>query len=123
MEIHFSQIFKYFKYNHIIKMNLMVTLVVLLLVLYTLSIGMIWAAIGLALVLVVLSFTGRSTGVARKPMFYKSDRNVPIGPMNEQTLRVYFQDEWSGYEDDDEYANAIGEGFGSGIGRGIGFLR
>lgn len=106
-------------------MNTVLIIVVLVMIVYAASLGMMWAAIGLMLVLFIASLFNRKdlNTLPRRPFLYPSDRNAPMEPMNEQMLQVKFQDDWSGHEDDDEYANLVGEKWGSGVGRGIGLIR
>jgi hypothetical protein len=104
------------------KMNLVVMLVMLLLVFYGISSGMVWVALGICLLMAVIAMGEKKP--SRTPFFYPPERLKPVSEgMQEQMVRIKYQSDWTGHEDDHEMHNAIGEKLGPGLGRGLGLLQ
>ena len=106
-------------------MNTVLLVTLAILIIFALSQGMLWIAIGVGGLVAVLQLAEKRSPVYPRGNFlYPSPKLRPIGEStSEQGLYIKNQTDWSGHEDDQEYANLVGEKWGSGIGRGLGFLR
>ena len=106
-------------------MNTVLMAVLAILMIFALAQGSVWMAVGIAVVAAVVSLVGeRGRGYNPSPFMYKSPDLGPISPgIEENMLRIKYQTDWTGHDDDYEYHNVIGERMGAGIGRGLGFLR
>ena len=104
-------------------MNTALVAVMVLLAIFAISSGMAWLAIAAFAIALVASLSFQKSP-PQKPFFYREPEMPPVSNgIPEQMMRVKFQGDWSGHEDDDEYANLVGEKWGSGLGRGFGFFK
>lgn len=102
-------------------MNTVLVLVMLILVIFALKEGMIWVALGVGLLMVLLSTSdgGGNAAANRQRFIYPSDQNAPIEGMKEQMLRVKYQPKWDG----NNWWEEMADHWGSSIGRTIGLIR
>jgi len=97
----------------------------LVLVIFALKEGMVWVALGVGLVMVLISTTEESPAAGpgqagRQPFTYQSpDQGAITEDMKQQMLKVYYSGQWDG----NNWWEEIGDHWGTAIGRGIGFLR
>jgi len=101
-------------------MNTVLVLVMFILVLFALKEGMVWVALGVGLMMVLLS-TSEGGGKAPQGKFmYPSPDLGPVSDgMKEQMLRVKYQPKWDG----NNWWEEIAEHWGSSMGRTIGLIR
>jgi len=100
-------------------MNTVLVLVMLILVIFALKEGMVWVALGVGLLMVLIS-TSEGGGQKKQKMFYQSPDLGPVSEgMKEQMLRVKYQPQWDG----NNWWEEVADHWGTAIGRGIGLIR
>ena len=100
-------------------MNTVLVLVMLILVIFALKEGMVWVALGVGLLMVLLS-TSEGSGTKNQKMFYPSPDIGPVSEgMKEQMLRVKYQPKWDG----NNWWEEVADHWGSSMGRAIGLFR
>jgi hypothetical protein len=103
------------------KMNTVLVLVLLILVIFALKEGMVWVALGVGLLMVIIS-TSESSGTTKtdkSKFYYPTPEMGPIQDPKEQMLRVKYQPGWDG----NNWWEEVADHWGSSIGRTIGLLR
>jgi len=102
-------------------MNTVLVLVLLILVIFALKEGMIWVALGVGLLMVLLSSddTLNTTGTNQNTQQQMFQQDAPLQPTKEQMLRVKYQPSWDG----NTWWEEMPEHFGTGLGRMIGMFR
>ncbi|MBN2518283.1 MAG: hypothetical protein JXB14_05540 [Candidatus Altiarchaeota archaeon] len=99
-------------------MNTVLVLLLLILVIFALKEGMIWVALGIGLLMVLLS-VGEDETREKKKFLYQSPDVGGISPSKEQMLRVKYQPTWDG----NSWWEEMPEHWGMGLGRMFGLLR
>lgn len=103
-------------------MNSVLLLVMLILIIFALKEGMVWVALGVGLVMVLLSTSegGPKQSGQKNPFVYQTPDLGPVSPgMKEQMLRVKYQPKWDG----NNWWEEIADHWGNSIGKTIGLLR
>ena len=102
-------------------MNTVIVLVMLVLVLFALKEGQMWLALGVGLMMVLVSTSdGGSAAAKRQPFMYRSPDLGPVSEgMKEQMLRVKYQPKWDG----NNWWEEIADHWGTSMGRMIGLWR
>lgn len=101
-------------------MNTVLVLVMLILVIFALKEGMIWVALGIGLVMVLLSTSEstKSAGAGNKFMYPSQPLAAPE-PTKEQMLQVKYQPKWDG----NNWWEEMADHWGTSIGRTLGMIR
>ncbi len=100
-------------------MNTVLVLVMLVLVIYALKEGMIWVALGVGLLMVLLSTGDDGASKSRGKFMYPSQDLAPPEDMKEQMLRVKYQPKWDG----NNWWEEMADHWGTSVGRAIGMIR
>jgi len=101
-------------------MNTVLVLVMLVLVIFALKEGMVWVALGIGLVMVLISTSEGGASSTKQAFTYQSpDQGAITEDMKQQMLKVKYSGQWDG----NNWWEEIGDHWGTAIGRGIGFLR
>jgi hypothetical protein len=101
-------------------MNTVLVLVMLILIIFALKEGMMWVALGIGLVMVLISTSDSGDkSKARGPFLRGSDELPPITAPKEQMLRVKYQPKWDG----NNWWEEMADHWGTSIGRTIGLIR
>lgn len=97
-------------------MNTVLVLVMLILVIFALQQGMVWVALGVGLLMVLVS-TSEQTGASKaNKMMYPSPDQGPISDVKVQDLRVRYAPGWDGNCWWEEMPDHVGMGLGRAIG-------
>jgi hypothetical protein len=100
-------------------MNTVLVLVMLILVIFALKEGMVWVALGVGLLMVLVS-TGEESGKQKEKFLYRSpDLGAVSDGMKEQMLRVKYQPKWDG----NNWWEEVADHWGTSLGRAIGLIR
>jgi|GEM_PF-1527972 len=101
-------------------MNTVLVMVLLILIIFALKEGQIWIALGLGILMVVLTVdTGGKSETSNKEFTYNPPAmDTPQRP-KEQMLRVKYQPSWDG----NNWWEEMPEHWGQGIGRMFGLIR
>ena len=101
-------------------MNTVLVLVMLILVIFALKEGQVWIAMGVGLLMVLLSTSDGGGDPQKQKFIYPSPDMGPVSEgMKEQMLRVKYQPKWDG----NNWWEEIADHWGASIGRTIGLIR
>jgi hypothetical protein len=101
-------------------MNTVLVLVMLVLIIFALKEGMVWVALGVGLLMVLISTSDSGKKAPERGKFmYPSEQNAPIEGMKEQMLRVKYQPKWDG----NNWWEEMADHWGSSMGRMVGLIR
>ncbi len=106
-------------------MNTVLLAVMSLLVLFALSQGMLWVALGVVFTLAVAWMVdSRSVTPEKGPMLYQAPaRKAPRSGPKTRDMFIKYQDDWDGHDIDLWFGDMVAEHWGGGIGRGLGLLK
>ena len=99
-------------------MNTVLVLLMLILVIFALKEGMVWVALGIGLLMVLISTSESGSDKARGKFNYPSEQLAPIESPKEQMLRVQYQPKWDG----NNWWEEMADHWGTSMGRAIGLL-
>jgi hypothetical protein len=100
-------------------MNTILVLLMLVLVIFALKEGMVWVALGVGLLMVLLSTSESGDSKTKNKFAYGSPQMPPIENPKEQMLRVKYQPKWDG----NNWWEEMADHWGTSVGRVMGLLR